>query len=81
MKRFGQPDTSLKAFGRLLWDALYHDFTMKVVVAMAIFVPALALWHGRMDVVFMVLFIYAAGPTVHYFVWRHLVKKGTWWLS
>lgn len=81
MKRFGQPDTSLKAFGRTCWDAFRYDFTMKVLVAMAFITPALALRYGRMDIVLAMLAIYAVGVTIMYFVWRRLVKKGTWWLA
>lgn len=80
MRRFGEPDTSLKAFGRLLWDALRNDFTTKIVVAMSIIVPALAVRYGRMDVLALTLVVYVTGMTVHYLAWRHLVKKGTWWL-
>lgn len=80
MKRFGQPDTSLKAFGRLLWDAFRHDFTMKILVAMAVLVPAYALWHDRVDVGLIMLAFYVVSLALHFLAWRRLVKKGVWWL-
>lgn len=80
MRRFGEPDTSLKAFGLMLWETLRDDFTTKIVIGMALWVPALTIWYGRMDVLALTLAVYVAGLIVHYLVWRHLVKKGVWWL-
>lgn len=80
MRRFGQPDTSLMTFGRLLADTTRHHAYMKLVLVTAIFVAGYPLAHGRLDVVVMVLVIYALGLTVTYLKWRYLVRKGTWWL-